>query len=352
VHGLIPAMRTCGISPRQVGAHLKEVDRILIPWVSCLGHLQKGGLFGLLVTLDRVSRLDGFDGILEGFQVGEGVEVIRLQHTLLIPLVPGGDEVEILVDATVRSVAHVAEGLDEARFELLGAGPVALRAAAHAVVEASGGTPILRPSGDEVLVFPGGGTTATLADSHEMEGGVEETWHEARPACTADGAQEIDAAKAILLGEQVPVVHHRCKLFSDLLREVDCKDRLVVDLLVVPMLEVGQEVVEVLLPARLIGVVLFDQNLSSGVLAIATFPTPVGPGEEEGLVRLAVLQHQVGNLPHDTGVLDVLTIEPVVVNHEAIDAVLLGKLGLALANVALREVVVVQATLLRGERLA
>ena len=32
------------------------------------------------------------------------------RYTLLIPLVPGGDEVEILVDATVGSVAHVASG--------------------------------------------------------------------------------------------------------------------------------------------------------------------------------------------------------------------------------------------------
>ena len=41
---------------------------------------------------------------------------------MLIPLVPGGDEVEILVDATVRSVAHVAS----VQFEQMASAALAL----------------------------------------------------------------------------------------------------------------------------------------------------------------------------------------------------------------------------------
>mmetsp|Transcript_43946 Transcript_43946/g.61077 ORF Transcript_43946/g.61077 Transcript_43946/m.61077 type:complete len:519 (-) Transcript_43946:118-1674(-) len=289
--------------------------------------------------------------MLQGLQIGKRMDRVRLQNSLLVPLVPCGDKVEVLVDSARRMMAHVAERLLERHLELLRACTVALAAATHAVVEARRGAPILRPRGHEVLIFAGRRASTSLADRHEVEAGVEEAGHELRAASPAHRPQEVDAIEAVLLGKLVPVVHHRPQLVTNLLREVDGEDGLVVDLLVEAVLEIRQQVFEVLLPSRLVAVVLVDQDLPGGMLAIAALPAPVCPGEEEGHVRLTILEHHVRDLPHDAAVLHALAAEPVVVEHEAMNSVLLSEVRLVLADLPVSEVIVVQATHLCSQRL-
>jgi len=304
------------------------------------------------LTLDGVCCFNGLNSILQGLEVREGVDVVWLQDSLLVPLIPGSDEVEVLVDAPRGVVAHVAERLHQASLELLRACSVSRRAATHPVVKASSGAPVLRPGGHKVLVFSGRWSAATLANRHEVEAGIKQGWHERGAPCSADRTEEVDASKAVLLCQRVPAVHHRGKFVANLLWEVDGEDRLVVHLLVLAVLEVRQEVLKMLFPTSLVRIVLVDQDLTRGVLSVAAFPSPVGPGEEEGDVRLSVLQHQVRDLPHDAAVLHVLSIEPVMVEHEAVNAELACKICLALAHLAIGEIIIIQASLLRRERLA
>mmetsp|Transcript_18950 Transcript_18950/g.35514 ORF Transcript_18950/g.35514 Transcript_18950/m.35514 type:complete len:233 (-) Transcript_18950:1415-2113(-) len=230
--GLIPLVRSSFESPCFVRPHLAR-------------QLQKRCLDVLLLrlsslTLGGISGRDGLGGILERLQVGERMGIVWLKHPLLVPLIPSRDEEKVLVDAPGRMMTHVAERLLQCKLELFRRSTVARAAASHTVVEARCGSPVLWPGGNEILVLPGCRTSTTLTNCHEVEAGVKEARHELRATSPAHSPQEVDPIEAILLGQLVPVVHHRAQLVADLLRKIDCENRLVVNLLVETLLEVWQ----------------------------------------------------------------------------------------------------------------
>mmetsp|Transcript_55437 Transcript_55437/g.104091 ORF Transcript_55437/g.104091 Transcript_55437/m.104091 type:complete len:399 (+) Transcript_55437:282-1478(+) len=250
---------------------------------------------------------------------------------------------------------HVGKRLHQGALEVLGGDVESPAGSMDAAVEAGRSAPILVGFLHQVEVAIGRHSSAELpAAWRQMEGSVQEVGLVVvlLIEASAHRGHQVQTREALLNSHAPPKLQHGLQLRPQQLWPQDSKDGLVVNLHVPVVVEILQQVLEMLLPVLSVAVRLRKEDVLPSLPVELSSPRLVGPGEEVGEVRLAVVENLVGYLPHHAFVVAALPTKPIVVVGEAMDAMLLGQLSLTSSNLALHQVVEAQSSLRFAEWLS